>query len=167
MPLLHIYDSTDSRIRQTVEARGGTRHTCPVSGGSAGLPNALDGLVRFGRSYDRILFETHGQSGMISFGNSGFNTSWWRGVRTRGYGSIARANARIYFNGCNVAEDPDGWGFLEAVADVFLNPGGGEVFGQTSVGFGNPISGHVVHLWGSTRTLYVSSTGRILERFEQ
>jgi hypothetical protein len=167
MPLLHIYDSTDWRIRQTMGARGGTRDTCPVSGDPSALMNALDGLVRARRSYDRILFETHGLPGIICFGDSGYNTNWWRHMRTRGYGSIARVNSRIYFNGCNVAADPDGWNFLAAVADVFLNPGGGEVFGQTSVGFGNPISGHVVHLWGSTRTLYVRSDGRILERFEQ
>jgi hypothetical protein len=47
-----------------------------------------------------------------------------------------------------------------------LTTGGGEVFGQTSVGFGNPFNGHVVHLWGKTRTIYVVN-GRITERFEQ
>lgn len=50
---------------------------------------------------------------------------------------------------------------------MFLTPGGGEVFGQTSLGFGNPWNGHVVHLWGSTRRLYVDYSGRIVERFEQ
>ena len=60
-----------------------------------------------------------------------------------------------------------GWDFLEAAAALFLTPGGGEVFSQTSVGFANPINGHVVHLWGATKRLYVNSSGQITERFEQ
>ena len=83
------------------------------------------------------------------------------------YGSIATVSARIYFNGCNVGADPGGWDYLAAVAEVFLTPGGGQIFAQTSAGFANPINGHTVHLWGSTRTIYVDSKGKILERFEQ
>jgi hypothetical protein len=88
-------------------------------------------------------------------------------VRTRGYTYITTTNARVYFNGCNVAEGSAGWDFLEAAAAVFLNPGGGTVFGQTSAGFANPLNGHVVHLWGKTKTLFVDPKGKILERFEQ
>lgn len=80
---------------------------------------------------------------------------------------LVTTNARIYFNGCNVAETNSGWEFLETAAGVFMTSGGGQVFGQTSVGFGNPFNGHVVHLWGSTRTLFVDSNGNITERFEQ
>jgi hypothetical protein len=76
-------------------------------------------------------------------------------------------NARVYFNGCNVAEGHEGWKFLEAAAATFLTSVGGEVFGQTSLGESNPFSGHVVHFWGTTRTLYVDKSGRIVERFEQ
>lgn len=167
MGLLHIYDGTDGGIRQTVQARGGSRSTCKVAGTPTGLADALDGLVAAGQTFDRILFETHGSPGAIDFGGYRYNAAWLRSARSRGWTNIARCGARVYFNGCNVAADSAGWDFLAAAAEVFLTPGGGEVFGQTSVGFGNPINGHVVHLWGSTRRLYVRTDGSIGERFEQ
>jgi hypothetical protein len=169
MTLLHIYDASDSDIVQTVGARtySGSRDTC-------GIPNAADGLVKSfdsvrasGKVYDHVLFETHGSPGAIYFGGYQCNAVWLRAVKPRGYTVITTSNARVYFNGCNVAADKAGWDFLEAAAEVFLTPGGGEVFGQTSLGFANPINGHVIHLWGSTRTLFIDANGRITERFEQ
>ena len=170
MPLLHIFDSSDSRILQTVDARGETNRV-PISDGNAFL-GIMDGLARKAlepstAAFDRVLFETHGSSGKITFGNTYISGSYLAGCTGRGWANIVTLNARVYFNGCNVASDPNGWAFLEAAAAVFLTPGGGEVFGQTSLGFGNPFNGHVVHLWGSTRRLYVDQTGRIVERFEQ
>jgi hypothetical protein len=165
MGLLHIYDNSDWFVRQTANARSGSRTKLPVAGTATGLVDALDTVK--GRFFSAILFETHGAPGKIFMGDYAYTASWWRAVKTRGYGSIAATDVRIYFNGCNVAADPGGWDFLTAVAEVFCTPGGGQVFGQTSSGFGNPISGHTVHLWGSTRTLFLDSAGRILERFEQ
>jgi hypothetical protein len=165
MALLHIYDASDSRIRQTADARGAV-HRLPIIDAGDLVP-ALDAMKDSGEYFDRVLFETHGSPGRIYFGNAYIDATWVRGLIPRGYTSLTTANARVYFNGCNVAEGDDGWSFLEAAVGVFLTPGGGEVFGQTSVGFGNPFNGHVVHLWGATRRLYVDPTGRIVERFEQ
>lgn len=165
MALLHIFDASDSRIVQTAGARGASDQL-PVNGGN-NFRAALDGVLASGRTYDRILFETHGSPGRIYFGNTYIDAGWLRSVVAFGYTNMATANARVYFNGCNVAEGDDGWRFLEAAAATFITPGGGQVFGQTSVGFGNPWNGHVVHLWGTTRRLYVNYAGRIVERFEQ
>jgi hypothetical protein len=131
------------------------------------LAPGLDRLKAAGQTFDRILFETHGSPGRIYFGDQYIDGGWWRSAVSKGWTSIAAIGARVYFNGCNVAEGANGWSFLEAAAAVFLTPGGGQVFGQTSLGFGNPFNGHVVHLWGSTRTLFVDFSGRITERFEQ
>ncbi len=166
MALLHIFDSTHWNIRESAWARGGTDKLGITS--IDNLVSELDRLVSDGRTFDRVLFETEGNAGMIFFDNECITANWWGGRPLgRQWSSITTANARVYFNGCNVAEGDCGWAFLEAVAAVLLTPGGGEVFGQTSVGFANPFSGHVIHLWGSTRTLFVDYNGRILERFEQ
>jgi hypothetical protein len=165
MPLLHIFDSSDSRIIQTAEKRGELWRVGLASGND--LVPALDDLLKGGARFDRVLFETHGSPGTIYFGNQYVGASWWTSVLNRGYTNLTTANSRIYFNGCNVAEGADGWAFLDAAARCFLTPGGGEVFGQTSLGFGNPFNGHVVHLWGTTRRIYVGQDGRIIERFEQ
>jgi hypothetical protein len=163
MALLHIYDSSDSRIVQTANQRGALDQL-PISNAND-LYGALDRLLAAGRFFDRILFETHGSPGKISFGGVGIDAAYWISMPGR-YNQLAASSARIYFNGCNVAEGNEGWSFLEAVVGVFMTTGGGEVFGQTSVGFGNPFNGHVVHLWGTTKTLFVTD-GRITERFEQ
>jgi hypothetical protein len=169
MTLLHIYDASDSSVRQTVEARTyrGSRYTYGISNDPGGLLKALDELLADGKHYERVLFETHGSPGAIYLGGYQYTAGWLRAVSSNGYTNITTGNARVYFNGCNVAADSAGWDFLEAAAGLFLNPGGGEVFGQTSLGFANPFNGHVVHLWGSTRTLFVDASGRITERFEQ
>lgn len=165
MSLLHIYDSSFRVTRWIAGRRGGAdRHGV----GSYTEFTALFTRLRDeGRSFDRILIESHGSPGRIGFGRSTLGPLTWRSMKQAGYTGLARSGARIHFNGCNVAEGPEGWEFLEAAADLFLNPGGGTVFGQTSLGFGNPVSGHVVHLWGETRSLFVGPDGRILERFEQ
>jgi hypothetical protein len=163
--LLHIYDSSDWTIRLTAGERDADRKL-PIDDGN-NFYSALDGLVREGKKYDRILFETHGSPGCIGFGKVGIDADYLGSLATRSYTIFVAQNARVYFNGCNVAEGKAGWEFLEAAAKVFLTPGGGQVFGQTAVGFGNPFNGHVVHLWGDTKTLYVDNTGRIVERFEQ
>lgn len=165
MALLHIFDSSDGRIVQTAGVRG-VFDQLPIANGNDLAP-ALDRLVSAGSRFDRILFETHGSPGRIYFGPSAITADWWRAVSDRNYTSLTTANARVYFNGCNVAQDAAGWDFMEAAVGAFLRPGGGTVFAQTSVGFGNPFNGHVVHLWGSTRTLFVDRNGRVVERFEQ
>jgi hypothetical protein len=165
MALLHIYDSSDWTIRETAWARGGANeHAVPNVNA---LVTVLDSLVAAHSQFDRILFETHGSPGIIGFGHQGINATWLLAVVPHQWANLTTPGARVYFNGCNVAEGPVGWRFLEAAAAVFLAVGGGEVFGQTSVGIMNPFNGHVVHLWGSTRRLYVARGGRITSRVEQ
>jgi hypothetical protein len=163
--LLHIYDSSDWTIRLTAPQRDADRKV-PIDDGN-NFYSALDALVQEGKMYDRILFETHGSPGRIGFGKVDIDADYLGSLATRSYTIFVAQNARVYFNGCNVAEGKPGWEFLEAAAKVFLTPGGGQVFGQTAAGFANPFNDHVVHLWGSTKTLYVDNTGRIVERFEQ
>jgi hypothetical protein len=168
MALLHIYDSSDWTIRYTSSVRGVVSQVAASDVND--LATQLDGLVNScseDSPFDRILFETHGSPGLISFGDQAIDASWLRGMIPHQYTMLATRNARVYFNGCNVAEGQAGWLFLEAAAALFLTPGGGQVFGQTSMGFANPFNGHVVHLWGDTRRLYVDASGRVVERFEQ
>jgi len=165
MSLLHIYDSSDENIRETAAQRTSTKRLGIATGDD--LAPALDKLVTDGEFFSRVLFETHGGPGRIRFGDQRIWASYWRGTTDRSWYRVVTNNARVYFNGCNVAEGNDGWAFLEAASQVFLKPGGGEVFGQTSLGFANPFNGHVIHLWGDTRRIYCDVNGRILERFEQ
>jgi hypothetical protein len=165
MTLLHIFDSSDRRIVQTAGARG-VVNKLPIADGND-FVSSMDALVASGDTFDRILFETHGSPGRIYFGGKYISSGFLRGCTPRHYTRLTTPNARVYFNGCNVAAGSEGWDFLEAAAALFVTPGGGEVFGQTSLGFGNPFNGHVVHFWGVTRTLYVAQDGSILERFEQ
>lgn len=164
MGLLHIFDSSDSSIIETAGVRG-VVDRLPISDAS-GLASALDHLVAAGSRYNRVLFETHGSPGCIYFHHQPISAAWWRAARDRHYANLTTAGVRVYFNGCNVAEGASGWEFLRAVVPVLVTRGG-EVFGQTSTGYGNRFNGHVVHFWGSTRTLFVDSNGRIAEYFEQ
>lgn len=165
MALLHIYDCTDSSITHTAMVRNEGRRL-PV-GTAEELVRGLDSFLTDGRTFDRILFETHGAPGQISLDGKSISADWWRPLKSRGYSRLTTGNARIYFNGCNVAAGRSGWTFLEAVAAVFLAPGGGEVFAHTSVGAGWGITGHTYHFWGSTRRVMMGNDGRIMERFEQ
>lgn len=165
MALLHIYDASYFLITQTAQARNATNQL-PVKD-IGDLIEALMGLCKTPATYDQILFETHGKAGFIEFAGSGIGAHGLRQMKALGFHRFVGQNARIYFNGCNIAEGKEGWDFLTAAAELFLRGRTGQVFGQTSLGIGNPVNGHVVHLWGATRVLYVDQTGRILERFEQ
>ena len=166
MALLHIYDATDEKIRQTAEKRGVLTRK-PVTN-VADMIDVFDKIRASGTRFDRCLFETHGSPGEIWFGEEELTAGYIENYLTSRYwDQIFQPGSRIYFNGCNVAEGDGGWKFLNAAAKSFIKAFGGTVFGQTSVGFGNPFNGHVVHLWGDTRTLYVESGGRIVENFEQ
>lgn len=164
MSLLHIYDANDSLVVQTALQRGAANQLPILDADN--LATELDKLLAGGSLFKRILFETHGAPGRISFGGKIITSCYWQAIKGR-WNNLVTTNSRIYFNGCNVAETEAGWTFLESVAGVFMTSGGGKVFGQDSLGFGNPFNGHTVHLWGSTRTVFVDNNGNITERFEQ
>jgi hypothetical protein len=152
---LHIYDADDFMIDLTASVRRAESwniHPVPVHGGKIGLRTALDELVKDGWQFQRALFETHGSSGSIAFGGQSITGNTFRTYYAgRGYERIfSYWFCRIYFNGCNVADDPGGWDFLDAAGAIFLRIGGGTVFGQT--GSGRPIifTGHIHHFRSST-----------------
>lgn len=161
MGLLHIYDSSDSGIVGTANNRSADKKLAISKIDE--LKDSLDQLIREGKVYDRILFETHGDPGMIKFKGKELTRSYWLLIPGR-YEKLTAPFARIYFNGCNVAEDEVGWRFLESAARVFMPTSNGEVFGHTSRGYANPSpwGSNTWHFWGDTRTVYVK--GGITER---
>lgn len=156
--LLHIYDADSLSIAMTASARRNTLwsrpniYPVPIHGGRLGLLTALDKLVRDGQQFSRALFETHGNVGTIFFESEAITGDTWRSFyNNRGYEKIFSFWwCRIYFNGCNVADNPSGWDFLDAAGSVFLRRGGGRVFAQTGVGRPIIFTGHIHH-FGSTR----------------
>ncbi|HVM86761.1 MAG TPA: DUF4347 domain-containing protein [Puia sp.] len=174
--LLHIYDSTDSGIVGTVNSRNypGTRIVCEVdSANSSQLYKILDNLASSSTRADAILFETHGSPGNIFFGGVAYNAAYFSTLMSRNYDSILMNSPapKIYFNGCNVAENDVGWEFLITTGKLFLpKTKSGQSIGHTSLGFEIPLysffTGHVVHLFGDTRTVFFDS-GAVTEKFEQ
>jgi hypothetical protein len=158
MGLLHIYDDDDWRMHWMTK-RKDAEFVIPVKGGPLKMVDALDRVVASGKRYDRVLFETHGAPGWIGMGKYAINARWMRALAGRHYDSFCDPGARLYFNGCNVAEGDEGWDFLRASAEVFLIGRGGVAFGHTSTGFADPLTGHVVHPWGDTRHVVMMPGG--------
>ncbi len=155
--LLHIYDAEDMMIRAGALVRWGWNmdiHRVPIYGGQEALKVALDELVADGKEYTHALFETHGNSGVIFFNGQALNAEKLRTTYTgMGYEKIFPFwNTRIYFNGCNVADDPNGWEFLDAAGRIFLQKGGGVTFAATELGRMILLTGHIYHI--GSRTSY-------------
>jgi len=156
--LLHIYDATDRTTRLTSWLRrnsfGANVYPLPIEDGLAGLMRALDKLAAERRTFQHCLFETHGNVGMIFFKGEFLDgqrlTVFFGG---RGYEAIFPRRSRIYFNGCNIADDDKGWDLLDAAGQMFLRLGGGETFAQTRLGTLYPwnyLNGHIYHLASHT-----------------
>src|SRR5215471_17478102 len=128
------------------------------------LINRLDGLVRQGAVFDRALFQTHGDSGGIYLGETFVNG--WELAKSFGrhWMLFSGSRAKIYFDGCNVAQDPDGWDFLIAAGQTLLRSAGGYTLGYTSMGSAMPgflpfIGGHTVHFYGQLRVMQFGPGG--------
>jgi hypothetical protein len=158
MGLLHIYDDDDWTMHFMTQ-RKDAETVIPVKGGALKMVEHLDRIVASRRVYDRIVFETHGAPGKIGMGKHVINARWLRSLSNRHYGYFCDVGARLYFNGCNVAEGDEGWDFLRAAAEVFLISRGGVCFGHTSIGWSDPLTGHVVHPWGDTRHVVMMQGG--------
>lgn len=89
MSLLHIYDSSFRVTRWIAGRRGGAdRHGV----GSYTEFTALFTRLRDeGRSFDRILIESHGSPGRIGFGRSTLGPLTWRSMKQAGYTGLARS----------------------------------------------------------------------------
>lgn len=133
---LAIYDADDSSCRSFGENRDASRKLA-ISGGVAALKNSWDGFVKSpGGPYSRVVFDTHGNKGMIFFKHEA--VLWGDVSRIFGgvdYGRIFPSFTRVYFDGCNVAEGDFGWLFLQEIAKALCGKGGGVVFGWTSKGY--------------------------------
>lgn len=169
---LSVYDADDEFCRSFGENRDAARKLA-VTGGLGGLKSAWDGFVASpGGDYSRVVFDTHGNQGMIFFHGQALD---WGGVGAlfggRDYAKIFPGFTRIYFDGCNVAEGSFGWLFLQEVAKSLLKAGGGMVFGWTSKGYTFGIRGHTaphkwVHLTGKIRYVVARPGGVIDDMFD-
>jgi hypothetical protein len=143
--------------------------TINVDTGVAGLRGMLRTLLKDGYSFGNVVFTTHGNEGMIFFGNEVIRWNDWYNAEWYGAGFdrlFPDHNTEIYFAGCNVAAGANGWKFLEAsVRTLGRTGGGGVAVGWTSAGFSWFPSGHAKHLSGSTREVMLVG-GDSLQFFE-
>lgn len=169
---LAIYDADDSSCRSFGENRDASRKLA-ISGGVAALKNSWDGFVKSpGGPYSRVVFDTHGNKGMIFFKHEA--VLWGDVSRIFGgvdYGRIFPSFTRVYFDGCNVAEGDFGWLFLQEIAKALCGKGGGVVFGWTSKGYALSVWGHTAphkwfHPWGKVRYVVAKPGGFIDDMFD-
>jgi len=163
---LYIYDKTSELDVRQAAGRFHKGEVYTIGAASVDeVLQALDGLVAAGATFSRVLFQTHGTPGRIWFdsdsvGEYGLKEKF----APRNYHALFPGYTRIYFDGCNVAEDDSGTEFFRTAGKIFLKTGGGEVFGYTSVGHGvwgwvPIIGGHTLHLSGSLKKLYFRTGG--------
>src|SRR5688572_16128271 len=120
MSLLQIYDHDDALMRFTGTSRPADL-TIGVSGGIKGLRSELDNLVASGKTFDRCVFHTHGNKGLIAFNHEHIRAKEWRTIFAgRNYEKIFPEWSRIYFVGCQVSGGSEGKEFLVAAGQVFL-----------------------------------------------
>jgi hypothetical protein len=170
---LYIYDASDRIDRSQADGRfSGESELLTVGVGSIReLHQWLAKLVKEQYTFKRILFQTHGNSGMIFFNEVPITSGDLRTDFTgKGYDLLCPDRAKIYCDGCNVAEGKEGWGFLAALGQVFLRNQGGITMGYTSRGLGMPwyipvVAGHTIHLWGDIKFIEFGSGAIELSRF--
>lgn len=155
---LHIYDYSDWVGRRQYERGSHDTISIRIDEGKQQLKRELDKLLKEGKIFQKAVFTTHGNSGAIWLAADMVSpVTWYQDFHSHQYERLFPfRNARMYFDGCNVAAGDDGWKFLEAAARTFFRYAGGNVFGWTSAGFGLPsvipwIGGHTEHLWGDVR----------------
>lgn len=172
MKKLYIYDQTSEIDRDQADGRfDGEKNIDAMPVTSIGdLRTQLSQLVASNTSYDRILFQTHGFPGGIAIKKAALNTATLHKHFTGlGLDKIAGKNARIQFDGCNVAQGQDGWTFLETAGRIFLQSGGGYAAGWTSLGTGINgwipwIGGHTLHFSGGFRRVFFDINGKVTGR---
>lgn len=188
---LYIFDANDNAVGDGPRS-GDELYRLGVQGGAKGLWAALDRLVKEGRTFNKVIWQTHGDGGRIGFtrdlvptGNATLDAfrKQYPGMLGNpdvqmdliqyidfmnpkmlqaGYEKLFPMPTKMYFDGCNVADTDEGWKFLEKAGGLFLH-GGGQVIGWTSKGI-NLWAGHTVHFWGDVRTVVVGGKGKITGR---
>lgn len=166
---LYIYDSTSTLDRAQAICRFGKSSdivTLPVASSNQ-LEAELTKLKRAGLTFDRMLIQTHGNSGMIFFNHQALTATGLRAqFAGKGYDVLFPTYTRIYFDGCNVAEGDSGKNFLATSGSIFLRSGGGEVFAYESLGTAMPswvpfIAGHTVHFNAGFVSIQFSPGGTV------
>jgi hypothetical protein len=172
MPKLYIYDESSSIDRKQAVGRFEKDYdiyALPVSSIQA-LHEGLSRLVSNKATFDRVLFQTHGNSGMVFFNHEAIQTENLKTTFAgKNYHQLFPYHTRMYFDGCNVAEGEDGWRFLEAAGTVFLRGRGGVTFGFTNMGTGMPgwlpfIGGHTIHFGGTVKYVTLGPGGVVIKR---
>ncbi len=166
--LLSINHADNRGDRWTGRAESDDSYTVNVDMGEARLRGQLLELIDQGMQFKNCIFTTHGNKGMIFFGDSWIDTYVWytEFYHREFYRLFPFPGTKVYFAGCDVAAGPTGWTFLEAAARSLVAKAGGVAMGWTSLGFGSPFSGHVRHLWGDTREVMVAPGGEVLRFYE-
>ncbi|HEX5431365.1 MAG TPA: hypothetical protein VFW83_05330 [Bryobacteraceae bacterium] len=171
---LYIYDSTSRIDRWQASGRFSKNSgvTTVPAGSAAELQRSLADLVAKGQTFNKVVFQTHGNSGMIFFNHVPITASDFRSsFAGKGYDRLFPRKTKIYFDGCVVAQGSAGWDFLVAAGETFLRGPGGLTMAYTSVGSGIPgwvplIGGHTEHFTGNLRLVEFKAGGAESNRFE-
>jgi hypothetical protein len=172
MTVLHIFnDENTAGDRVALDRSFGAAHGRVVRWGCpsvAHFVHVLNHHLAAKDRFDRVVIDTHGGPGLISFGRGDVDIGFWLRSAARIQTGLCAPGGVVYFSGCNVAEGQDGWGFLEGAAAFWLKGAGGRVSGWTSVGLADIIfsTGRVWHPSGRHRTLWADQNGRYLRRAE-
>ena len=172
MRKLYIYDKNDGTDRSQADGRFDPSDEIVTLAvlSTDELKNQLQQLVSTNNTFDRVLFQTHGNSGIIAFGDQIVGADDFAGL-VGGCEVMFPIFTRVYFDGCDVADGDEGWNFLEAAGKALFKKGGGMTYGWTSLGFGLPgwipfIGGHTAHPWGDIRIVTFSPGAKVLKRIE-
>jgi len=118
MSKLYIYDKTSSIDVKQANGRfsgGSGIHTIGASS-VADLQSKMDALLAMGQTFERVLFQTHGNSGSIFFNHEAIDS-----VKISNfvkYCLLFPNRTKVYFDGCNVGEGKQGWAFLAAAGQA-------------------------------------------------
>ena len=148
---LVIYDYADWLTRTIAEKRSADWKIGATA--LSALRTALDQTVANKMKFKRVVFDTHGNSGLIAFGKDLLWSDTLKDFAGRGYEQLFPHYSKMYFSGCNVSDGEDGWLFLEEVNKIFFGIAGGVSMAYTSVGFALGLGGvaPAKHLWGELR----------------
>ncbi len=165
--LLQIYDSgvkTPIWHGQLFEARDDAAVALGVTTRKQ-LHEGLHKLIADGRTFSKVVFDTHGEPGLLWIGDDPVmyfefwgNPNW----RDAGYDKLFPFETKMIFGGCNVADGDNGWKFLENAGKLLLRNKGGYTLGWTSLGF--RLFNHDMHFWGDWRRVNFKAGGSVAGR---
>jgi hypothetical protein len=113
--------------------------------------DGLNGLIKQRMVFDRVVFRTHGDTGIIWFGDDRIGAGGWLSLAGEiNFLALFPGPTKIYFDACDTAEGEEGTKFLTIAGQTLLRAGGGSTSGWTSLGLAVPgiipfIGGHTIH----------------------